>query len=415
MKKVNVFYHGWGEDWQLGTLADNGKQLLFEFSDEALKQGLELSPLKIKLQKEAFGDLPSFQMKLPGFIADSLPDGWGLLLMDKFFRKKGLDPRSLSPLDRLIFIGNRGMGALRFEPSTEEDPQQSRSFNLQELAEEAQLIYCDKSTSEAVLKEMAMLGGSPHGARPKVLLNFDPKTNSLYAPEIASGTPCLFKFPASQEHKEVCAIEYLYSKLADICGLEIPKTHYFDLDKNLAAFGIERFDREESLRVPIHTLAGALHADFRLSASVDYSTFLRMTRKMTQDEREVFKAFERCIFNVLFNNRDDHAKNFSYRLNKKREWKLAPAYDLTYNEGPGGEHQMDLFGAGKNISHDHLLRLAKENGLDAKKVKETLEEMMESSLLLPQLIADFPVRKATTRTIIAAVERNRSKLTSTFF
>ena len=116
MKKLRVVYAGWGEHWHLGTLADDGRNLLFEYSPAALAQGLELSPRFVKLRADAYGDFPAHLMRLPGFIADALPDGWGMLLMDRLLRKQGLDPHELSPLDRLAFLGRRTMGALMFEP-----------------------------------------------------------------------------------------------------------------------------------------------------------------------------------------------------------------------------------------------------------------------------------------------------------
>jgi serine/threonine-protein kinase HipA len=134
----------------------------------------------------------------------------------------------------------------------------------------------------------------------------------------------LVKFHAAAEHKEVCALEDLYAQLARACGLEIPATRSFDFDARLGAFGIERFDIADGMHVPVHTLAGALHADFR-TPSLDYISFLRATRLITRDEREVRKAYECAAFNVAFHNRDDHAKNFSYGLASTAPVALPPA------------------------------------------------------------------------------------------
>lgn len=118
MKKITVFFCGWGQRWPLGTLADNRQDLLFEYSPEALANGIEFSPRHLKLQADAYGGFPVHQFKLPGLIADALPDGWGLLLMDRLFKKHlGLSPHQISPLDRLAFIADRAMGALIFEPA----------------------------------------------------------------------------------------------------------------------------------------------------------------------------------------------------------------------------------------------------------------------------------------------------------
>lgn len=119
------------------------------------------------------------------------------------------------------------------------------------------------------------------------------------------------------------------------CGLDMPATAYFDLSPKLAGFGIERFDRVRGMRVPTISVAALLDDNFRLPTR-DYEVLLRATRALTRDERQVKKAFERCVFNVVFNNRDDHTKNFGYVMNESMQWELAPCYDLTYNVGVGG-------------------------------------------------------------------------------
>jgi serine/threonine-protein kinase HipA len=159
-------------------------------------------------------------------------------------------------------------------------------------------------------------------------------------------------------------IEQLYAQLARDCALDMPRTQCFDLGTQLAAFGVERFDRHDGMRVPVHTLSGALNTDFRIPG-IGYRTFLRATRLLTHSALEVGRAFERCVFNVVFNNRDDHAKNFSYRMDETFLWKLASCYDLTYDEGPRGEHQMDIEGEARNLGRADLLKLASANDLRA--------------------------------------------------
>lgn len=400
MKKLAVHYCGWGAEWPLGMLADNGKHLLFEYAPAALAQGLELSPLHLPLRATAFGPFPDFQWGLPGLIADALPDGWGLLLMDRLFRKNGIDPARLSVLDRLAFIGARAIGGLRFVPA-ETLASDGMGHGLLELAQASQTLLKGKDVQ--VLKDLVRLGGSPQGARPKVLLDYD-----CARAEVASGdggmaaTPWLFKFQASGEHKEVCAIEHLYARLARDCGLDMPRTVWLDLDKNLAAFGIERFDRSEGMRVPVHTLAGALQQNFRLP-SESYASLLRMTRLMTRDQRELHKAFERCVFNVLFHNRDDHTKNFSFRLDRDQRWKLAPCYDLTFNHGMGGEHAMDIAGEGRKPGKAQLLQLAGSEGLDMALANQSLECMAAVAANFRQIAQDYPIRTNTRKQIGAAI------------
>ena len=400
MKTLAVHYCGWGEDWRLGTLADDGANLLFEYSAEALSQQLEISPRHLKLRTQAYGGFPAHQMRLPGLVADALPDGWGLLLMDRLFRQRGLTP---GPLDRLAFIGDRALGALRFVPA-DDQPLPSADLQLLDLAQESRQVLAGEAT--AALLALVVTGGSPQGARPKALIQFDRDTGQVSTLPDAVGEPWLVKFQAQGEHKEACAIEHLFAGLARACGLEMPDTVFFDLSSGLAGFGVARFDREGGQRVPIHSLAGLLHADFRLP-SVDYTTFLRATRLMTRDEREVQKAFARAVFNVVFNNRDDHAKNFAWRLGSDRRWRLAPAYDLTFCEGPGGQHQTDVCGEGRRITRQHLLTLASQGGVDAAAASAIIDRIVEHAGQFRQWASEHPIRRVTVSGMTKAIEANR--------
>lgn len=429
MKKLLVHYRGWGERWWLGTLADDGRQLLFEYSPVAIEQGLELSPHLLRLRPEAYGPFPLHQHRLPGLIADALPDGWGLRVMDRLLRRQGVDVARLSPLDRLCFIGERAMGALAFEPAMRED-WDARERTLVTLAAEAHTFARD--AQPAALRDLALLGGSPHGARPKVLVYLpadgggeDTAAASAPPPKVAvrptlAHEPWIVKFPAAGEHPEVCALEALYAQMAHRCGLEVPRTRHFVLGRGLAAFGALRFDRIRTRpgdsasddggahRVPMHSLAGLLHADFRVPGSVDATTFLRATRMLTHDEREVSKAFERVVFNVVFHNRDDHARNVSYRLGPDRHWVLAPAYDLTFSAGPGGEHAMDVCGQGREINRAHLMRLAQEGGVRPAEATATIERIAEVAGQLQAEAEQWPLRKATVRALVKAVRVARA-------
>lgn len=402
MKKIAVFFCGWGQRWQLGTLADNGRDLLFEYSAAAIAKNIEFSPRQLKLRSQAYADFPAHQFRLPGLVADALPDGWGLRLMDQVLARLGYLPHDISPLDRLAFLGDRAMGALVFAPAAD-IALPAEDVALLTLAREVRAGIEDRDI--AALTQLAVVGGSPQGTRPKALVQYDAGSGHISTLPSAAGTPWMVKFPARGEHKEVCAIEELYARLARDCGLDMPRTACFDLGRDLAAFAIERFDRQAGMRVPVHTLAGALHADFRVP-SVSYQTLLRNTRAMTRSEREVGKAYERCIFNVIFNNRDDHAKNFSYRMDEGFSWKLAPCYDLTFSDGPGGEHQMDVEGEGKNPGRAHLLRLASSNSLDAGRAGEAIERMAAIAAGVDRMARDYPIRPATRKRIADAISRN---------
>jgi len=406
MKKLSVIYAGWGERFELGQLADNGTDLLFEYSALAQQHGLNLSPLKMPLAATTYGDFPAHQLRLPGLVSDSLPDGWGMLLVDRLFRKHGRDPRLVSPLDRLAFIGEKAMGALVFEPNDGE-VLVPENVQLLTLAHEVRQVITDDS--EALLRELALMGGSPHGARPKVLVNYDPHSGRMSNSEQGPGTPWLVKFPAQNDHKEVCAVEAMYAAIAVACGLRMPTTNYFDLSPSLSAFGVERFDRSNGMRVPMHTAAGATHSDFRVP-QMDYIALLRLTQFMTRDAREVQQAFDRCVFNVVFNNRDDHAKNFSFVMGADGRWQFSPAYDLTFNGGPGGEHQMDICGEARAPAREHLMNLANKTGVVSRMASQSIERVASVASGFRQYAKGLPITEETLDMMERTVRANQSRM-----
>ena len=406
MKKLSVIYAGWGERFELGQLADDGTDLLFEYSALAQQRSLNLSPFKMPLAATTYGDFPAHQLRLPGLVSDALPDGWGMLLMDRLFRKQGWDPRRMSPLDRLAFIGEKAMGALVFEPN-DGDVLVPQDVQLLTLAHEVRQVMADDS--EALLRELALMGGSPHGARPKVLVNYDQHSKRMSNSEQGTGTPWLVKFPAQYDHKEVCAVEAMYGAIAAACELRMPANRYFDLGASLSAFGIERFDRVNGMRVPMHTAAGVAHADFRVP-QMDYITLLRLTQFMTRDAREVQQAFERCVFNVVFNNRDDHAKNFSFVMGADGRWQFSPAYDLTFNGGPGGEHQMDICGEARAPAREHLMNLASMTGVVPRMASQAIERIASVASGFRQYANGLPITEETLGMMERTVRENQSRM-----
>lgn len=363
---------------------------------------IEFSALNLALRPQAYAEFPDFLGRLPGLVSDALPDGWGLLLMDKLFLKSGRNPATVSPLDRLSFIGERAMGALAFQPS-DASPLSGEDLSLLDMAQAVQDVIADRDT--VALQKLALVGGSPHGARPKALVQYDEAQQTISTRDDAPGSAWLIKFPLQHEHKEVCAIEDVYSTVADRCGLGVPKTRFFDINRQLAAFGIERFDREQGLRVPVHTFAGALHANFRLP-SLDYQSILRATLFFTGDVTQVELAFRRCVFNVVFNNRDDHAKNFSLRMNRALEWKLSPAYDLTFNAGPGGHHQTSVMGESLHPGRSHLLALAADSGIRKETAVRIIDQALEHAAALLGDLREGSVRRATASHIGSVVSKN---------
>lgn len=361
---VRVYYEGWGERWLWGTLvsttAVTGRpQIAFEYSEQARRSGLELSSFTLALKGPQLrrGFAPH-QLGLPGPVYDALPDGWGMLLMDRLFRRRGLNPARISPLQRLAYVGHNAMGAMSFEPVAPDWQEPQAHIPLELLAAEVQEVL--QGEGGEFLQALMLVGGSPQGARPKALVYRDPQTGAFTTAASAELEAWLIKFPARQEHAEVCAIEMIYAECLRRCGINTPDTRYFSLPNGLAAFASKRFDRVDGQRVPMQSLAAFTGADYQSPGALDYVNFLRATQMCTNDVREKAIAFERAVFNVAFNNRDDHPKNVAYIMSPSGSWHLAPAFDVTFCEGPGGYHQMDVMGQALEIDRQAMLGLADE-------------------------------------------------------
>jgi len=413
MKELTVTYRGYGQVLELGTLAYDGADMLFQYASAAISQGLELSPIRLPLRLSAYPDQQAQYVnlqRLPGLLYDSLPDSWGYRLMNRRMKARGIDPETISALDRLAYLGDNTMGALTYSPCSDIQGN-SKDMSIMELATEVQAVLVNED--HEVLTEVARAGGSPGGARPKALVYFNPTTSQMSTqPEhVDSAEPWLIKFPASDDEADSCALEELYARMAQHCNLGMMPTQFFELPNGLTAFGTQRFDRQGTQRVHVHSLAGLLHANFQIP-SVSYEDFFRVTRRLTRDQRELKKAVQRCAFNVLMNNRDDHAKNISFRLGRDGAWSLAPPYDLTYCAGYQGEHFMDVAGEGKAPTREHIIKAAKAAGLSAGDSVAVIDELLAciTPALLHNLALQLPIRSKTIALVVGAIEANHAQL-----
>ena len=272
--------------------------------------------------------------------------------MDRELRKAGINPREITPLDRLAWLGTRTMGALIYEPShgLGSDP---LLVDIQSMAENARQLFA--GTSETVLPELFRAGGSPGGARPKALIAI--KGNNLITADgdIPSDyTPWLVKFNAKGDFEDSGRVEYAYSKMAVDAGLEMPETQLLD-DQY---FAVRRFDRAEEKRIHVHTLGNMVASDFRVP-SLDYADLFKVVLDVTKSRAELLKAFRQMVFNIAVHNRDDHSKNFAFIWNDTiNRWQFSPSYDLMFNDGIYGEHTMTVNGEGKKPKRGHVIALA---------------------------------------------------------
>lgn len=418
-EQIAIFYEGWGEKWLWGKLVSSaaltGRPLIaFEYSDDAIRKGLELSRLTLPLNGPRLRrDFPAHQLGLPGPVYDSLPDGWGMLLMDRLFKRRGLHAARIGPLERLTWVGNNAMGAMTFQPVQPEAEQVSREeVPLDQLASEVQEVLSGEGGE--FLQKLLQMGGSPQGARPKALLYRDAVTSKFTTSPLPGAEAWLIKFPARHEHAEVCAIEAVYAECLRQCGIATPDTAYFTLPDGQAAFATRRFDRQQEMRIPMQSLAALTGANYQVPGALDYRTFLRATQICTNDVREKAKAFERVVFNVAFNNRDDHPKNFAYLMSAEGNWTLAPAYDVTYCDGPGGYHQMDVMGEALDIERKQLQRLGEQEAeLPTVKVNEIIDRIGEYAAAWSDTAKDtFPeqITPATLKAVQKQINENVRRL-----
>ncbi|MBL4760127.1 MAG: type II toxin-antitoxin system HipA family toxin [Mariprofundaceae bacterium] len=376
MSELSVFYHGGAQAKLVGKLVMFKQKIYFEYDAGFLESGLNLSPFLLPLKSGAQTPQANNPWHgLFGVFNDSLPDGWGLLLMDRHLQSLGVDIGHLSPLDRLAYIGNRGMGALSYKPSKAMG-KEGFDIDLSELAASAISIY--EGNTKECLAELSQAGGSPGGARPKVLVHT--KEERLISGEGKvpdSYTAWIVKFHASDEPSEAGRIEYAYSRMAKAAGIIMPETRLFEDKYGNAWFAIQRFDRVDGKCIHMHTMGGLVDADFRLP-SLDYIEVLKVTQALTRHEKDVEQAFAVMVFNVLAKNRDDHSKNFSFLMDEQGVWRLTPAYDLTYSTGVHGEHTTSIAGEGKNPEVSHMLKVGQSVGLKATVMEKVIDNVRES-------------------------------------
>ncbi|WP_448902412.1 type II toxin-antitoxin system HipA family toxin [Eubacterium sp.] len=367
--KINVFY----EEKLVGTLAMTSNQkVAFEYCDSWLKSGFPISPFSLPLEKKVFVPQKIIFDGLYGVFADSLPDAWGKLLLERMLKEHGKNPSNYDVLDRLAIVGKSGMGALTYEPIIELNKETSIE-NLDELA-----LQCEKILNieySENLDQIYNLGGTSGGARPKIMTSID-------------GEDWIIKFAAYVDGKNAGKMEYEYSLCAKKCGINMTETRLFNSELCNGYFGIKRFDRYKDKnkikRKHMLTAAAILEIDFN-QPCLDYMDLMKMTKILTDDnDEDIENLYRRMCFNVYAHNRDDHAKNFTYIYDEKNDkWHLSPAYDLTYSNTYYGEHTTTVSGNGKNPGLKELVEVGicgdmkKQTCVDiANKIKNNVESML---------------------------------------
>jgi serine/threonine-protein kinase HipA len=379
----------------VGTLAMAGKaKIIFEYTPQWISNGFDLAPRSL-----AFTTAPQYAKDplfdgLHGVFNDSLPDGWGLLLMDRAFNHRyGWARHEITPLDRLAYIGQRAMGCFEYQPEYEKESIDDQ-VDLASMAAAADQILA--GGKEEVLAALRIQGGSPGGARPKVTVALAEKTGhclSGFYDLPADYQHWLVKFRAKDDSLDMGRAEKAYADMAALAGITMPPTalqHVRVDGRQESFFSVQRFDRAGGQRRHVVTMAGLYYANFR-QPCIDYQDVLGATAILTKDVQQIERCFRLMAFNVLAHNKDDHAKNFSF-IRQHERWELAPAYDLTFNHGMGGEHMTAIAGSG-NPGPDKLLQIAQTFHLaDGAKI---IAEVREAVAQWPRLAQANQVSQAT--------------------
>lgn len=363
----------------VGTLAlMKDQRVAFSYDEEWLHTGFSINPLSLPLEKKVFVPKMDPFQGLFGVFHDSMPDGWGRLLVDRMLLVKKIDPLSVSILQRLSIVGSSGMGALCYVPEYELSQHHS-SFDYDRIAQECSKILSSEYSDD--LDALFLMGGSSGGARPKILTTFE-------------NDDWIIKFPSFQDEKNIGEIEYRYALCAKQCGIEMSEVMLFPSHLCSGYFGTKRFDRKKNQcgnkKIHMVSVSGLLETTHRIP-NLDYHILMKLTWILTNSYTEVEKLYRLMCFNVFAHNRDDHAKNFSYLYdNEKKIWKLAPAYDLTYSNSLGGEHATCIDGNGKNPGLKELLAVAKEAGIKEQHAKEIAEEIY---VIVNEHLSDILMKK----------------------
>ena len=359
---------------EVGLLHQDKQRIFFEYAPGFLKSGIELSPFKLPLKVGVFEEKAHVFDGLFGLFNDSLPDGWGCLLLDRKLRKLGKSYAEITPLDRLSLIGANPMGALEYEPAAE-DSDLYGDIELDSLSGEVDRIL--EGEESLVLDELLKLNGSSGGARPKIVayVSSDRKQIIHGGKSVPDGfTPWIIKFSEKHDPQTSGELEHRYSLAAKAAGITMPETHLFPLKDGRGCFGVQRFDRTPKGKVHTHTACGLLHASHRF-ASLDYENLLKLTWILTRNHADVVEMVRRMIFNVKSGNKDDHSKNFSFLLNEQLQWQLAPAYDLTPSAGINGEQTCMVNGKGRNITDADLIKTAATADISEAEAKNLINQV----------------------------------------
>lgn len=365
----------WGET--VGALVElAGGTIVFEYADSFRGQGVEISPLRLPVRLEGPQTFEELQDRtafrgLPGVFADALPDAFGRRVIRAYYAARGEEERALSPVQQLLYVGERAIGALSFHPAEELRPAEGEALDLQELAHDAARIVDERTEAEVAVPEIYRIGSSAGGRRPKAVVHYDPDAGTIRsgsADRREGEFPCILKFDGiGEDHTEgelgspqhFNRVEAAYGDMARAAGVKMPVIEVLEVN-GYAHLLVHRFDIENGTRLHQHTFGGLTHVDYNDPGASSYEEYFRVTQRLTQAYDTLRQAFRRMVFNVMAVNQDDHVKNFSFHMDRQGRWSLTPAYDVTHARGGGYTrfHQMRIRDKRSGITEEDLLGVA---------------------------------------------------------
>ncbi|MBU1086532.1 MAG: type II toxin-antitoxin system HipA family toxin [Candidatus Omnitrophica bacterium] len=390
-----------------GVVWDDKKSIAnFEYDPMFIKSNIEISPITMPLSAQIYAfpelDLNTFH-GLPGLLADSLPDKFGNALIDAWLAKEGKSPKSFNPVERLCYIGKRGMGALEFKPAHGPKNSTLRDINLESLLELASEILSKRSafkssfsisTRKKALQDILKVGTSAGGARAKAVIAWNPQTHEIRSGQIIAEpgfSYWILKFDGVAGNidnqieytKGFGLIEYAYYKMALAAGIQMSESRLLE-ENGRSHFMTKRFDRTENgEKIHMQSLAALAHYDFNQAGAYSYEQAIQVMRKLKLPMLEIEEQFRRTVFNILARNQDDHVKNIAFLMNKAGQWKLSPAFDLIYSYNPSGVwtgmHQMSMNGKRDKFNKNDFIAFA-DNSSMKKGTAETIIAQVEAAV-----------------------------------
>ncbi len=377
----------------------------FEYDRDFIGSGIEVAPFKMPLSERTYTfpelqDSSSFH-GLPGLVADSLPDKFGNAVIDLWLEHNGRERESMTPIERLCYTGKRGMGALEFVPAEKIDTSRI-NIDVTSLSELASEILSEKErhvydAKNVTMVQMLEIGSSAGGSRAKAVIAWNRDTNEMRSGQVdvPSGfDQWLIKFDkvrnngdhGERDGKQYTLIEYAYHLMAMDAGIDMTECRILEKD-GMSHFMTKRFDRENGKKRFVQTLGALTHMDFNIPRACSYESYAGYAKRLGIGKEGIQEIYRRMVFNIIGMNCDDHVKNFAFIMDKKGEWSLSPAYDITFAYNPNNRwlcgHQMTINGKSNDISDDDMMSCGKKMGLSSRFCKTTIKHIQD-------VIEDWP-------------------------